>query len=496
MTRVLIDLSHAADGYVGIAQDIRLIFDMLAVPPGPGALPIEVTGLVMPLAAHHLPRLRPGTAPLTVAAALVHAVSKAARPEPRAPDARTTDARTTDSRTTDSRTTGARPRGRLDRLRQIPRVLQSRFSTMPVPDALRGGIWRALFEPTLPPSARVRILARPFVATDLSIARLLYRTRLSKYLGPMQLDVPDGIDAVLFCNPRPLRIPAHVRPLIRYHDAIPITDADLVASWIDGTLHQQLVLGCDLRTIFVCDSPSGEQDLLLVDPRRAGHTRVIPCALAPPLPDAGLSIPGIVATRRTLRASPGANPPALPVDPAPRYVLSVSTFEPRKNFAAVIRAWERVTARDDRDLRLIVVAGRGWLEEEGLRLMAPHVATGRLMHLQGLPADELQALMRNAACFAFPSFAEGFGYPPLEALQLGCPVIASDLPVFRWTLGEAALFVDPYDIEALATAITELCSAPDHETTRARLLDHAEAAVSRFRPDAVAQQWANLLTNG
>lgn len=455
------DLSHAADGYVGIAQDIRLVFAMLA-----GLPDVEPTGLLMPLMAHDLPRVRNRDAQVPLAAGIVHWMSRAARPIPR--------------------------KSRAGQLRNIRRVLATRHCVLPMPREMRDGIWRVLFEQTLPPSARALVQAQPFVGTDLSVSRLLFRTGVLGALPPVTLDVP-GFDFALFVNARPIRLPPGVQPLVRYHDAIPLTDADMVPQWQNGLMHQRMVRACDPRTWFVCDSPSSVQDLALADPSRAERTRVIPCALAPPNTGPEIAVSGIVAARRTFRAL-GAPPAPLPaIEDRPRYVLAVSTFEPRKNFASVIRAWERVTARHDPDLRLVFVAGQGWLEDEGLRLMAPHVAQGRIMHLQSLPPDELQALMRQAECFAFPSFAEGFGYPPLEALQVGAPVIVSDIPVFRWTFGDAALFVDPYDVEALAQAMTRLCVSPDRDALRADLASRRAAAADRFRPDVVAGQWQALL---
>ena len=149
--------------------------------------------------------------------------------------------------------------------------------------------------------------------------------------------------------------------------------------------------------------------------------------------------------------------------------------------------------RGDPDLKLVIVAGSGWREEPVLRAMAPHVKTGRILHLQALPHEELLALHRRAACFAFPSFAEGFGIPPLEALQSGAPCVVADIPVLRWTFGDAALFADPYDVESLAQAIMRLTTAPDREALRAELLSRRAATIARFTPDTLRAEWASLL---
>ena len=471
-TRVLVDLSHAADGFVGIAQDIRLVFEMLAGLPG-----IDVSGLLMPQALHDLPPISTSASPQTATAAgIVHWMSQAAQPANHTPRR-------------------SQVAGRLrSTLREVRRVLRTRHHVLQLPPEMHDAVWRVLFAQTLPPTSRPLVLARPFLGTDLSVARLLFRTGAFPRLSPMSLDLaPHAIDAVLFCNARPIRLPQGGQTLIRYHDAIPRPDPDMGTHWQAAATHQRMVQACVPGALFICDTPASVADLTLADPSRAAHARVIPCALAPIDLTAPLIPPAtIFAARRTFRALAHPIPPP-PIDPAPRYVLSVSTFEPRKNFTGLVRAWERVTARHDPALRLVLVAGRGWLEEEGLRLIAPHVEAGRIVHLQGLPPDELQSLLRQAACFAFPSFAEGFGLPPLEALQAGTPVIVSDLPVFRWTLGGAALYIDPYDTEALAEAIARLCTADARATTIAQLQAAAPAVIDRFRPTTVARHWAAML---
>jgi glycosyltransferase involved in cell wall biosynthesis len=175
-------------------------------------------------------------------------------------------------------------------------------------------------------------------------------------------------------------------------------------------------------------------------------------------------------------------------------VLTVSTLEPRKNYPNLIRAWERVVQRHDPELKLVIVANRGWREDVILREMAPHVRAGRILHLQDVPREELAALARAATCFAFPSFGEGFGYPPLEAMQAGTPAVVSDIPVFRWLLGDAALFVDPYDVEAIAAGIARLVDGGNAGAAlRADLLARAPAVLARVAPGVVAAHWAALL---
>jgi glycosyltransferase involved in cell wall biosynthesis len=105
----------------------------------------------------------------------------------------------------------------------------------------------------------------------------------------------------------------------------------------------------------------------------------------------------------------------------------------------------------------------------------------------------LQALMKAAVCFAFPSFNEGFGYAPLEAMQAGTPCVVSDLPVFRWVLGDAAIYVDPYDTDSIACGIERLASQPGREQLVEQLRSSSDRVLARFRPASVARAWEALL---
>lgn len=464
--RVLVDLSHAADGYVGIAQDTRLIFDMLA-----GLDTVAVSGLLMPTGRHDLPRIGPHTASDPAAmAAVLHWMSRnwATRSYPR----------------------------RLGRVLEARNLARTEYRLAQLrPSDRTGALWRVLFEKTLPPSHRARILAQEFYATDLSVMRIIDQAmRLPRF--PLKRLDAAGFDYVFFCMPRPVRLPQGVRQLVRFHDAVPVTDTDTVASWNIGAIHQQLVRRCAPDAVFVCNSEQSREDLVALDPRRAELAEVIPCALAP-APDDAPVIPAasIIEGRRVWRAlAGGAEPAEVPrFDPGSRYVLAVSTMEPRKNFPGLIRAWDRIINRSDPELKLVIVANPGWLEQPVLKAMAPHVRQGRIAHLAGLPTDELVSLVRQAACFAFPSFNEGFGYPPLEALQSGTPCVVSDIPVFRWIFRDAAVFVDPYDAESIAQGIERMAVLPGRDALRAELAAHAPSVLERFRPETVAGRWADLL---
>jgi glycosyltransferase involved in cell wall biosynthesis len=136
------------------------------------------------------------------------------------------------------------------------------------------------------------------------------------------------------------------------------------------------------------------------------------------------------------------------------YVLAVGTQEPRKNLPATLRAFALAAVRvPDHDL--VIVGSGGWggtgeVEDAARALPTPPMLTGFVSD------DELVRLYSAASCFVFPSLAEGFGFPPLEAMACGAPVVASDRPALPEVLGDAALLVDPTVPETIADAITRV----------------------------------------
>jgi len=136
-----------------------------------------------------------------------------------------------------------------------------------------------------------------------------------------------------------------------------------------------------------------------------------------------------------------------------RYVLAVATREPRKNLVSLIAAFGRLAARVE-DCELVLVGGRGWRSAELERTL--RAVGNRVLTCGFVSEGELVSLYAGAACFAFPSLGEGFGLPVLEAMACGVPVVTSDNTSLPEVAGEAALLVDPLDVEALADALARV----------------------------------------
>jgi glycosyltransferase involved in cell wall biosynthesis len=153
------------------------------------------------------------------------------------------------------------------------------------------------------------------------------------------------------------------------------------------------------------------------------------------------------------------------------YVLFCGTLEPRKNLSRVLESFRRI-ARPDLDL---VLAGpRGWKEDPTDGVASLH---DRIRPLGFVPRDELGALYAGAAAFVYPSLAEGFGLPVLEAMAYGTPVVTSAGTATEEVAGEAALLVDPLDVDAIAGALERVL---DDDGLANSLRAAARERVARF----------------
>jgi glycosyltransferase involved in cell wall biosynthesis len=158
-----------------------------------------------------------------------------------------------------------------------------------------------------------------------------------------------------------------------------------------------------------------------------------------------------------------------------------------KNLGTLIRAFAEL--RDARD-QALVLAGHSMahLEPHLFDLAIQLRVEDRIVRLVH-PDDELLCQAYNAAdAFVFPSLQEGFGIPLVEAMRCGTPVVASDIPVFREVCGEAALFFDPHDHQALARQLV-LVRQPD---VRERLVALGYERARRFSWDRAAEQLAEI----
>lgn len=148
---------------------------------------------------------------------------------------------------------------------------------------------------------------------------------------------------------------------------------------------------------------------------------------------------------------------------ASSYFLCVSTIEPRKNHTLLLDVWKDLAKRrGDRAPGLVLVGKWGALSEDVRRRIADDPGLGRLVKVNTAIDDkQLAPLMAGAVAVLQPSRAEGFGLPVCEALAMGTPVIASDLPSHREIAQGMALLLDPDDLASWSAAIDAAFDRPD-----------------------------------
>jgi len=135
-------------------------------------------------------------------------------------------------------------------------------------------------------------------------------------------------------------------------------------------------------------------------------------------------------------------------------ILYLGTLEPRKNIPILLRAFDRIA--EESGAELVLGGAEGWLTDELHQTLSSMRWRDRVRLTGFIPETDLAAWLSAADCFAFPSRYEGFGLPPLEAMACGTPVISSTSSSLPEVLGDAAVLVDPDDVEGLGDALARV----------------------------------------
>ena len=142
------------------------------------------------------------------------------------------------------------------------------------------------------------------------------------------------------------------------------------------------------------------------------------------------------------------------------YILTVGSIQPRKNLPRLISAFA-VLCREGAIKpvpTLVIVGKRGWLYEETLHAAENSQVKEHILFTDYVPETDLPALYTGATCFVYPSYFEGFGIPPLEAMRCGTPTITGNRTCFPEIIADGGLMVDPFDEQAMLEAILQVFS--------------------------------------
>lgn len=274
--------------------------------------------------------------------------------------------------------------------------------------------------------------------------RLWTHVRLS---GEMLTDPPD----LLF-------VPSHVLPLVHPRRSIvTVHDLGYIYHPEAHTLSQNIYLRWSTRynarsaRRVLADSEATRQDL--IQHYQIPKERIVVVHPGRDETLAPVRDPGSLAA---VRARYGLAGP---------YLLYVGTLHPRKNLVRLVRSFGALvqsTAADAGELtnglQLVLAGQKGWLYDEVVREVQRLDLAERVILTGYVPDKDLPSLLSGAVAFVFPSLYEGFGFPILEAMACGTPVVCSDVSSLPEVAGDAALLVDPLDTEALTTALHQVAT--------------------------------------
>lgn len=170
-----------------------------------------------------------------------------------------------------------------------------------------------------------------------------------------------------------------------------------------------------------------------------------------------------------------------------RYLMTLCAIEPRKNHLGFLRAFEQLS-RDDPDLYWVIGGSRGWLYEDFLAALESSPARGRVILTGYVEDEDLPGVYAGALAFVFPSFGEGFGLDPLEAMACSTPVVCSNATSLPEIGGDAARYFDPFDTEQMIATLRSVLADDD---MRAEMREKGLARAAQFSWSRAAKEtWA------
>ncbi|MYM55418.1 glycosyltransferase [Rhodobacteraceae bacterium GS-10] len=266
------------------------------------------------------------------------------------------------------------------------------------------------------------------------IRRLSIRRCLPQRLGRMLArDLPEGshyfnighsnlTDRVLFT----LKQSLNAQIVVMIHDTIPLDFPQYQRAGTVVPFRRMLERVRRQADLILCNSEQTRADVT----RHMAPQGAVPDCLVAPL---GVEI----AEPEPMQMPEG-------FDPARAYFVALGTIEPRKNHALLLDIWDGLAQEDAP--QLLICGNRGWNNDAVFARLEDWAArNGPVFEISGASDGQLAGLLQGSAGLLFPSHAEGYGLPPLEALALGAPVVCSDLPVCRELLGENAIYADVND---------------------------------------------------
>ncbi len=226
--------------------------------------------------------------------------------------------------------------------------------------------------------------------------------------------------------------------IIRIHDIFPITNPKWFRKISAISFKITLARAVADGHTFLCNSKYTQNCLLEIFP--SANTHVLYCNTKQP-------------ALNPCKKCTGCN---LESDFPKKYLISVSTIEPRKNYPILVKAWNR--AKPHVDQNLVIVGRYGWKSKKALKKIQN--ARPSVVYMKDVCDSGVRSLISSASAYVSVSLDEGFNFPAMDAALLGVPLIISDIPVHRELYGNSANYINPKNISEIEKAIIEISRKP------------------------------------
>ncbi len=175
-----------------------------------------------------------------------------------------------------------------------------------------------------------------------------------------------------------------------------------------------------------------------------------------------------------------------------KFILFLGTLEPRKNVDGLIKAYDWLCEKNKcEDYELVIAGAKGWKNKAIFNAKRTSKNKDKIHFIGYVDNPDKPYLYNLASLFVYPSFYEGFGFPPVEAMACGTPVVASSASSLGEAVGEAAVMVDPYNVAQIALAIEQ---ALHSEELRSRLVGRGLAKAKTFSWEDTAKKYLELFS--
>lgn len=176
-----------------------------------------------------------------------------------------------------------------------------------------------------------------------------------------------------------------------------------------------------------------------------------------------------------------------------KYILYLGTIEPRKNIIGLIKAFELFKKKYGlliADYKLVIAGAKGWLYQDVFKAAEKSSFKNDIIFTGFIDNEDKNEVYRLSSLYVYPSFFEGFGFPPLEAMAQGVPVITSNTSSEPEAVATAALVIDPYNIDEMAWAMNELLINKD---LRVKMIGRGYEQIKRFSWQRCARETLEVL---